>query len=150
MTRHKANPLESKDWWWQRRNSSITGIDGVGGDDIKGQIFYRDGSGPQPRMASSCQAHLGGRQADSRKSCKAECWDIIWIYSTSLVVIVLAQLCPTLCDLPGSSVHGVLWQECWSGLPFPSPGDLPDPGIEPGCPTLQADSSPSEPPGKAI
>ena len=31
-------------------------------------------------------------------------------------------------------------QECWSGLPFPSPGDLPDPGIEPGSPTLQADA----------
>ena len=40
-------------------------------------------------------------------------------------------------------------QECWSGLPFPSPGDLPDPGIEPGSPTLQADALPSEPPGKA-
>ena len=36
-------------------------------------------------------------------------------------------------------------QEYWSGLPFPSPGDLPDPGIEPGSPTLQADSLPSEP-----
>ena len=32
-------------------------------------------------------------------------------------------------------------QEYWSGLPFPSPGDLPDPGIEPGSPTLQADST---------
>ena len=31
-------------------------------------------------------------------------------------------------------------QECWSGLPFPSPGDLPDPGIEPGSPALQADA----------
>ena len=30
--------------------------------------------------------------------------------------------------------------ECWSGLPFPSPGDLPDPGIEPGSPALQADT----------
>ena len=39
-------------------------------------------------------------------------------------------------------------QECWSGLPFPSPGDLPNPGIEPGSPALQADSLPSEPPGK--
>ena len=39
-------------------------------------------------------------------------------------------------------------QECWSGLPFPSPGDLPDPGIEPGSPALQADALPSEPPGK--
>ena len=38
-------------------------------------------------------------------------------------------------------------QEYWSGLPFPSPGDLPDPGLEPGSPALQADSLPSEPPG---
>ena len=39
-------------------------------------------------------------------------------------------------------------QECWSGLPFPSPGDLPNPGIKPGSPALQADALPSEPPGK--
>ena len=38
-------------------------------------------------------------------------------------------------------------QECWSGLPFPSPGDLPNPGIEPGSPTLQADALLSELPG---
>ena len=37
-------------------------------------------------------------------------------------------------------------QEYWSGLPFPSPGDVPDPGIEPGSPALQAASLPSEPP----
>ena len=36
-------------------------------------------------------------------------------------------------------------QECWSGLPFPSPGGLPDPGIEPRSPTMQADTLPSEP-----
>ena len=36
----------------------------------------------------------------------------------------------------------------WSRLPFPVPGDLPDPGIEPGSPALQADSLPSEPPGQ--
>ena len=41
-------------------------------------------------------------------------------------------------------------QECWSGLPFPSPGGLPDPGIEPGSPTLQADALLSEPPGKPL
>ena len=41
-------------------------------------------------------------------------------------------------------------QECWSGLLFPSPGDLPDPKIEPESPTLQADSLPSEPPGKPV
>ena len=40
--------------------------------------------------------------------------------------------------------------EHWSGLPFPSPGDLPDPGIKPGSPALQADALPSEPPGKHL
>ena len=39
-------------------------------------------------------------------------------------------------------------QEYWSGLPFPSPGDLPNPGVQPGSPALWADSLPSEPPGK--
>ena len=38
-------------------------------------------------------------------------------------------------------------QEYWNGLLFPSPGDLPNPGIEPGFPALQADTLPSEPPG---
>ena len=41
-------------------------------------------------------------------------------------------------------------QEYWSGLPFPSPGDLPNPEIEPGSSTLQADALPSEPPGKPV
>ena len=39
-------------------------------------------------------------------------------------------------------------QEYWSGLPFPSPGDLPNPGIEPGSPALQADFFTTKPPGK--
>jgi len=41
-------------------------------------------------------------------------------------------------------------QEYWSGLPFPSPGDLPEPEIELRSTALQADSLPSEPPGKLI
>ena len=41
-------------------------------------------------------------------------------------------------------------QENWRGWPFHSPGDLPDPGTEPGSPALQADSLPSEPPRKPI
>ena len=41
-------------------------------------------------------------------------------------------------------------QEYWSGLPFPSPGDLPDPRMEPGFPALEADALTSEPPGKPI
>ena len=66
----------------------------------------------------------------------------------------VAQLCLTLCDPmdyspPGSSVHGDSpGKNYWSGLPCPPPGDLPNPGIEPMSPALQADSLPSEPPGK--
>ena len=41
-------------------------------------------------------------------------------------------------------------QEFWSGLPFPTAGDLPDPGIKPGSPALQADSLPGEIPGKPL
>ena len=63
-------------------------------------------------------------------------------------VCTLTLSCPTLCDSldcnpPGSSVHGFFRQEYWSGLPFPSPGDLPNPGIEPASPVspaLEADS----------
>ena len=65
--------------------------------------------------------------------------------------VLVAQSCLTLCD-PWTVAHqaplcvGFSRQEYWSGLPFPSPGDLADPGIEPGSPALQADSLPSEPP----
>ena len=55
---------------------------------------------------------------------------------------------PMDCSLPGSSVHGILQAEYWSRLPFPSPGDVPDPGIEPRSPAWQADSLPSKPLGK--
>ena len=52
----------------------------------------------------------------------------------------------TVCQAPLSMEFSR--QEYWSGLPFPSPGDLPDPGVEPTSPALQADSLSSEPPGK--
>ena len=52
------------------------------------------------------------------------------------------------CQAPLSM--GFSRQEYWRGVPFPSSGDLPDPGIEPGSPTLQADSLLSEPPGKNL
>ena len=65
----------------------------------------------------------------------------------------VTQSCPTLCDpmdcsLPGSSIHGIFQARYWSGLPFPSPGGLPDPGIEPRSLALQADALPSETPEK--
>ena len=45
---------------------------------------------------------------------------------------------------------GFFRQDYWSGLPFPFLGDLPDPGIEPGSATMQADALPSEQPGKPL
>ena len=57
---------------------------------------------------------------------------------------------PTACSPPGSSVHQFFRQEYWSGLSFPSPGDLPDPEIKPGSPALWAYSLPSEASGKPI
>ena len=64
-----------------------------------------------------------------------------------------AQLCLTLCDPMDCIAYQALQsmefsrQEYWSGLPFLSPGNLPNPGIEPRSPALQADALPSEPPG---
>ena len=63
------------------------------------------------------------------------------------VKALVAQLYPTLFDTVDCS-HGILQHEYWSGLPFPSSGDLPDPGIKPRTLALQADSLLSEPPGK--
>ena len=71
------------------------------------------------------------------------------------VCVLVTQLCPTLChptecSSPGSSLHGILQQKYRRGLPFPSPGDLSYPGIEPRFPAFRTDSLPSEPPGSAI
>ena len=61
------------------------------------------------------------------------------------VKVLVTQSCltlhPTDCSPAGPSVHGFPRQEYWSGLPFPSPGDLPDPGIKPRSLAPQADSS---------
>ena len=76
----------------------------------------------------------------------------------------VSQSRPTLCNpmgcsLPDSSVHGISQarilvhvhgQEYWSGLLFPSPGGLPNPGIKPGSPALQADSLPVELPDTSL
>ena len=71
----------------------------------------------------------------------------------SVSIMLVTQSCPTLCDpvdcsLPGSSFQGFSRQKFWSWEPFPSAGDLLDSGIKSGSPALQADSFPSEPPGK--
>ena len=59
----------------------------------------------------------------------------------------VTQSCPTLCDPMDMEFSR---PEYWSGYLFPSPGDLPNPGIKARSPTLQADSLPAEPPGMSF
>ena len=83
------------------------------------------------------------------RSCRIAQETILNILSVCLV----AQSCPTLCDPMDCIAHQAPLsmrfsrQEYWSGKLLPSTGDLPDPGIEPGSPALQADSLSPEPPG---
>ena len=62
----------------------------------------------------------------------------------------VTQLCTTLCDPMDYTVLEFSRPEHWSQQPFPSPGDLPNPGIEPGSPALQVDSLPTELSGKPL
>ena len=78
---------------------------------------------------------------------------IIFSVGSQNVKSEVSQSCLTLFNPIDSILRvypstGFSRQEYRSGLPFPSPGDLPNSGIEPGSPTLQADAVPSEPPGE--
>ena len=73
----------------------------------------------------------------SEISCCAELLSHVQLFATPWTVALQVPLS-----------MGFSRQEYWSGLPCPSLGDLPNPGIEPQSPTLQVDSLPSEPPGK--
>ena len=83
-----------------------------------------------------------------------------WVFSDYTVFLIkssvcsvlfsVSQLCPILCNPMAPSVHrDSPGKNTRSGLQCPSLGDLPNPGIEPRSPSLQANSLPSEPPGKA-
>ena len=57
-----------------------------------------------------------------------------WVFIQRMCSMLSITVCPTFCDPmnrspPGSSVHGFSRQEYWSGLPFPPPGDIPNPGL---------------------
>ena len=76
-------------------------------------------------------------------------------FPDSLIVVLVTQSCPTLCNPHGLQPARVLcpWDSPGKntvGFPFPSPEDLPNPGIESGCPALQADSLPSELQGSPV
>ena len=63
--------------------------------------------------------------------------------------VKVTQSCPALCDPLDYIVHGISQARILEWVAFPSPGDLPNPGIEPRTPALQVDSLPAEPQGKA-
>ena len=67
---------------------------------------------------------------------RAEKWSWILVCKSVSHSVVSDSWDPMNCSLPGSCVHGFPRQEYWSRLPFPSPGDLPDPGIKPVSPAL--------------
>ena len=77
-------------------------------------------------------------------------------YLYLLIACSVSQLCPTLCDPmdcspPGFSVHGILQARILEWVPFPPPGDLPHPGIEPASlasPALAGEFFTTEPPKK--
>ena len=86
---------------------------------------------PQLLFSKLLSLSKGKKESEVTKSCPTLCY-------------------PMLCSRQGSSIDGIVSrQEYWSGLPFPSPGDLPDPGIKPGSPALYADTLPSEPPTRS-
>ena len=82
---------------------------------------------------------------------QSDCYFIHWVI-IHLLLLSCVQLFVTTwtvaCQAP--LFMGLPRQEYWSGVPFPSLGDLPDPGIEPMSPELEADSLPSQPPGKPV
>ena len=109
--------------------------------------------GPHSTLPPWVTASISTSSVTSWKSLEFHILIPVFI-ATNLKWSEVAQLCLTLCDpmdysLQSSSAHGIFQArvlEC--GLPFPSPGDLPDQGIEPRSPALQADTLLSEPPGK--
>ena len=96
-------------------------------------------------LTPSCGTFIMGQACKERKMVPRDAQD---------EKVLVIQLCQTLCDSMDLQPTRLLcpWdfsrQGYRSELPFPSPGDFPDPGIEPGSPALQADSLSSEPPGK--
>ena len=77
------------------------------------------------------------RQVSIQRKVKVKSLSLVWLFVTPCTV---AHQAPPSMEFSRP--------EYWRGLPFPSPGDLPDPGIEPGSPALPADALPSEPPGR--
>ena len=108
--------------------------------------FSNQGSNPGPlrwEFKSQSRDHQGSPSVTC--FCKYKhivLWVMCSVVSDSVTPWSVARQAPLSMGFPR--------QECWREFPFPSPGDLPEPGIEPRSPALQADSLPTEPPGKPM
>ena len=130
---------------WSPPSSSIHGIFQARIMECVAISFSRGSSWPRNQTHVSCI----GRQVFTTESAGKPYY--VPYERKWKVKVLVAQLCLTFCDHVESSPPlsvGFSRQEHWSGLPFPSPGALPNPGIEPRSPALWADSLPSEPPYK--
>ena len=107
----------------------------------KDTFFIRSISYFQPDIS---QGNFGFCFLDCAQTCVVH---VMWCDAQSLSHVRLFATPRTVAYQAPPSM-GFSRQEYWGGLPFPSPGDLPNPGIEPGSPAFQADALTSEPPGK--
>ena len=87
--------------------------------------------------SNSDQQQWGPEPEQGPRKRKVKSLSRVWLFATPWTIAYQSPLS-----------MGFSRQGYWSGLPFPSPEDLPDPGIKPGSPKLQADALPSEPAGK--
>ena len=97
-------------------------------------IFPTQGSNPGLPHCTQTLYRLSHQGSQKVKSLSR-----VWLFST-----------PWNVDRQAPLSMGFSRQQYWSGWPFPSPGDFPNPGIEPESPTLQVDTLSSEPPGKLL
>ena len=104
-------------------------------------------------LSSTTIPYISGHQMDRSSSHTKQFSEINWVSYNSILTLCswwkVTKLCATLATpwtvaCKAALSMGLSRQEYWSGLPFPSPGDLPDPGIKPRSPVLQADSLPTE------
>ena len=98
---------------------------------------HQQHEGPKQKCIHVLKRKQGGRFSPSKRQRLDGAPSHVKPYESQVKV---ARSCPPLCDRMDYTVHGILQQEYWSGQPFPSPGDLPSPGIQPRSPALQMDS----------
>ena len=134
----------------RRRAGSLSMMSGGGSSStISSHLNGEKRDGPRLQHARLALSFVSWSLASDKLDGPME-FSRLWKKRKKVKLLISVRLFST----PGTVAYqappsmGFSRQEYWSGLPFPSPGDLPNAGIEPRSPTLQADSLPSEPPGK--